>query len=164
MTLLWMTRIIATSRIWMRHVTHMNEPCHPYEWVMSHTWVRAHIWIDRVTHICHTWMSHVSFMCGKYEWQDSLPHNYLRGRNDSSISVTWLIDVCDMTHAYLRLVWCDWVTSHIWMRHVTHMNGSCHTYEWVRAHICTNRATRMNVSCHTYEWVMSHIWMSHDAQ
>jgi len=28
-----------------------------------------------------------------------------------------------------------WVTSHIWMSHVTHMNESRHTYEWVTSHI-----------------------------
>jgi len=22
------------SHVWMSHVTHMNEPCHPYEWAM----------------------------------------------------------------------------------------------------------------------------------
>jgi len=41
------------------------------------------------------------------------------------------------------------------------MNESCHTYEWVVSHIWTSHATHMDVSCHIYEWVMSHIWMSH---
>ena len=55
---------------------------------------------------------------------------------------------------YVKMPWhvCtlytyEWVMSHIWMSHVTHMNESCHTH--------------MNESCHTCEWVMSHIWMSH---
>ena len=55
----------------------------------------------------------------------------------------------------------EWVISHIWMSHVTHMNESCHTYEWVRSHIWMSHVTHMNEACHTYEWVMSHIWMSH---
>ena len=29
----------------------------------------------------------------------------------------------------------EWVMSHIWMSHVTHMNESCHTCEWVMSHI-----------------------------
>ena len=69
----------------------------------------------------------------------------------------------------------EWVVSHIWMRHVTHINESWHTYEWVMSHTWTSPTTHewvmshiwmrhntlMNESCHTYEWVMSHIWMSH---
>jgi len=55
----------------------------------------------------------------------------------------------------------EWVMSHIWMSHVTHMNEPCHTYEWVMSHIWTSHATHMNESCHTYERVMSHISMSH---
>jgi len=41
------------------------------------------------------------------------------------------------------------------------MNESCHTYEWVMSHIWMSHVTHMNESCHTYEWVMSHIWMMH---
>jgi len=37
----------------------------------------------------------------------------------------------------------EWVMSHVWMSHVTHMNESCHTCE----------------SCPTYERIMSHIWV-----
>jgi len=57
----------------------------------------------------------------------------------------------DMTHPYM--------TS--WMRHVTHMNESCHTYECVMSHIWMRHVTHMNESCHTYEWFMSHLWMRH---
>ena len=54
-------------------------------------------------------------------------------------------------------------SSRIQMRHVTHMNGSCHTYEWVMLHTRTG-VTNKTASCHTYEWVMSHIWMRHVPQ
>ena len=43
----------------------------------------------------------------------------------------------------------EWVMSHIWMSHITHMNVSCHNKQ------------ELNESCHTYDWVMSHTWMSH---
>ena len=61
------------SHMWLSHVTHMNESCHTYEWVMSHIWmspvthtneschtyewVMSHIWMSHVTHTnesCHT--------------------------------------------------------------------------------------------------------------
>ena len=35
------------------------------------------------------------------------------------------------------------------------MNESCHTYEWVMSHIWISHFTHMNESCHTYEWAMS---------
>jgi len=41
----------------------------------------------------------------------------------------------------------EWVKSHIWMSHITHMNQSCRTYE--------------RIMYHTYESVMPHIWRSH---
>jgi len=66
------------------------------------------------------------------------------------------------------------------MRHVTHLNGSCHWYDWVTSHMNYTNAwvmSHMNESCHiwmsrvTYEWIMSHrmshvtyeshLWMSH---
>jgi len=42
------------SHMWMSHVTHVNESCHTYEWVMSH------IWISHVTHAIESWCT--------YEW------------------------------------------------------------------------------------------------
>ena len=47
------------------------------------------------------------------------------------------------------------------MRHITHMNTSCHTYEVVMSHVRMRHVTRTNESCHIYEWVTSHMWMSH---
>ena len=69
----------------------------------------------------------------------------------------------------------SWVMSHVWMRHVTHMNESCHTCEWVMSHMWMSHVTHMKYtagirrwgfnrygkSCHRYEWIMSHIRMSH---
>jgi len=49
----------------MSHVTHMNESCHTYEWVMSH------VWTSHVTHMnesCHTFEScHTYESCHPYE-------------------------------------------------------------------------------------------------
>jgi len=79
----------------------------------------------------------------------------------------------------------EWLMSHIWVSHATHMNESCCTYEWMShvprsksrsrrsnstpktgQHICSQRTshtTHTNQSCYTYEWVMPHIWMCHVA-
>ena len=39
----------------------------------------------------------------------------------------WLVEAAqnESCHTY------EWVMSHVWMSHVTHMNESCHTYEWM---------------------------------
>jgi len=42
----------------------------------------------------------------------------------------------------------------IWMRYVTQMNGSRHTYECDMPHWWMRHATHMNESCHSYGWVM----------
>ena len=59
------------SCVWVSHVTHMNESCHTYEWVMSHIWMSPVIVMNDISHI---WMSHVSHMnesCHTYEWHYS---------------------------------------------------------------------------------------------
>ena len=95
------------SHISMSHVTHINQSCHTYEWVMSH------ISISHVTCIngsCHT---------GVY-----VAHTY------TYICTCKALLVCafdDMSHL--------WVMSHTSIGHVTHINRSCHTCQWVMSHI-----------------------------
>ena len=48
----------------------------------------------------------------------------------------------------------EWVLSHVWASHVSHMNEPCLTYERVMSHIWTSHVSHMNES---------HIWMSRDA-
>jgi len=43
--------------IWMSHVTHMNESCHTYEWVMSHIWM-SHVRDVTHKHNTHTYTTH----------------------------------------------------------------------------------------------------------
>jgi len=40
---------------------------------------------------------------------------------------------------------CESVTSHMWH----------HTYQWVTSHICISHVTHMNESWHAFQWVMS---------
>jgi len=72
----------------MSHVSHMNESCHTYEWVMSHIWMShvshsiPHIWMRHASHMnesrhTHTWMSRVyrsnasCFSCKRIKSQSS---------------------------------------------------------------------------------------------
>ena len=57
-------------------VTHMNESCHLYEWVMSHIWMSHITHVNESYHTCEwvisrMWMSHITHMnesCHTYEW------------------------------------------------------------------------------------------------
>jgi len=76
----------------------MNEACHTYEWVMSHSWM-SHVNVRGMSSVCapgdascHTWMSHVTRM------------------NQSRDTYKYSCDTY------------EWVMAHIWMSHVTHMN------------------------------------------
>jgi len=62
---------------WMSHVTYMDEPCHTYEWVMSH-----------MNESCNTYVTQMRGMTFLFEWHDSL------------ICVTWLIHKCGMTNSH----------------------------------------------------------------
>ena len=139
--------------IWMSHVTH--------EWVMSqtgrmhtgylrHTWWREHIY-DWV--MCHTWMRHVAHMkesCRTYEWVMSHTGRIQRGH---LWYASWWKTHRQSRRGQIDKGTYEWVVSHIWMRHVSHMNESC---------LVTHRQSRRGwIEKCTYEWVMSHIWMSH---
>ena len=131
------------SYIRMSHVTHMNESCHTYEWVMAHIWmghvthewVIPHIWLSHVTHALlshvthiyeschtcdwimpHTWLSHVT-------WQgvrERVGYNYNKSHcNPRYAPLRHLIESC---HRHVTHMWLNHVT-HMWLNHVTHMTS-----------------------------------------
>jgi len=64
------------------------------------------------------------------------------------------------------------VTSHIWIRHVTHMNETrhihkkknwCHTKAYVTSQTWVSPVTHMNGTCHACEWFVLHERLSHAA-
>jgi len=148
------TRVWVTSRIWMSHVTHMDESCHAYGWVTSR------IWMSHVTHMdesCHAygwvmsriWMSHVTHM------------DESRHANRCIMSRIWMsyvthltaLVMCHVTHT--EESWCThvWVMWCIWISHVTHLttpkDESCYTHRWVMSRIWGSHVTHMDESSHT---------------
>ena len=137
---------VVKSHIRISHVTHTNESCHTYKWVVGthvnescHTyeWVMSHVWMSHVTRMHES--CHVRSYTQACEWRRAHKDHYVWMRYVTNLLVRDFKNWNTSCHT------CEWVI-------VTHMNESCHTYEWVMSH---------NESCHTYEWVMSHIWMSH---
>jgi hypothetical protein len=76
---------------------------------------------------------------------------------------------------------CESGMSHMWMRHVTHVDEACHTSESGMSRMWMRDVTNVNEACHTckckwtgnaeawHMWkekivVMAHIWMRHVTQ
>ena len=160
------------SHVWMSHVTHMNESCHPYEWVMScigmshesrhanvvvtdtYEWVMSHIWMSHVTRMneschpyewvmSHIWISHVTCAGHMADAQREIHRRSAFG-----------------THQPPR------ISNLLLLSHVTYMHESCHTYEWVMSYphetprvsnlLLLNHVTYTHESCHTHAPVMSY--------
>ena len=137
----WMTRLVWL----MSHITHSwmaYEFCHTFwndvwvtshilEWFMSHVtlswmtceschtflndlWVMSHILECPVSHVTLSWMIHES--C--HTFKSITSHSRLA----ASTCVTWLIDVCDMTHTRVRH---NSFMYTIWLIHVCDMTHAC---------------------------------------
>jgi len=116
----------------------------------------SHVWHDSFT--CVTWLLHMCDMTPSHMWHDSFTcvtwHFFTCSKSSSSTD--------DMTSFTSSSTACEKdVTSHIWTRHITHINESCHSNDWVMSHVQMSHVTHMIESCPTYEWVMSLVWLSH---
>ena len=118
----------------MSHVTHMNESCHTYEWVVPHKKARC---LHAEEESCPPYVKEES--CRPY------------------VEAMWVtLSMCDKG-----------VMSYIRMRHITHMDESCHAYKLLMPHIRMSHATQESRCLHVEEescrpyveesWVMSHI-------
>jgi len=166
-----------------------HEPhiCHIYDMIqICVTWATRtyelcmtwFIWMCRVTHASHGMMTWATYL--SYIWHDS---NMLDMRH----SHIWIM--CDMIHMNVSRHTCESRTHMraschaLWMHHVIHMNGFCHTWtqvierDFLRGSWAWNGSilhpceyvmsllwvfvTHMNEPHHTYECATSHIWMGH---
>jgi len=74
----------------MSYVAHMNEPCHTYEWVISHVRMCLITLMNRLAH--HTTVIHIRDITHPWLW------------HDASMIATWLIHTRDTPYSY---VWHD---------------------------------------------------------
>jgi len=124
----------------------------------------------------HMWTSHVKHI-------NESCHTHKQGRYTSHLcpslskNITHMNESCqtnESRHTY------KWVTSHMWirhvteiegggtlllniyafLRHVTHMSKSCHRLEEVMSSMWMSYVMHMNESRHACEWVTSRIWMN----
>jgi len=110
----------------MSHVTHLNEPCHTYEWAMSHMW-KSHV-------------SHVNESCRTYEWVMShVWMTHVTRMNESCHTYEWVMSHIWMIHE---------TQTRTWLSHVTHLIESWYTSEWLMKHFWT-RACRYALICST---------------
>ena len=164
--------IPQAAHIRMSHVSHMNESCLTYEWVMSHIWIQAfhrrltyewvmsHIWMSHVSHMnkscrtleCQTsnmWMSHVAHMNESFHTYEYMCpcHVGLIETNKRRLGR----GILDMTHSY---VWHDSFICVTWLIHLCDTQKTSHTYDWFMSYIRRNHVTRTDETCPTYKWVM----------
>ena len=69
-------------------------------------------------------------------------------------SMLQCVAVCRSVLQYVAV--CHTINRVTWI--MTDSNGQSHVHEWVMTHIWMNHDTHLNESWHTSEWVMSHIW------
>ena len=117
----WKSKELDRVHVHNLHVTHMNESCHTYEWVMSHIWMRHVIHMNESCHTYEWIMSQVWKMrCAYTSVLRSLPRHATDQRLYKSERV--------MSHL-------EHIPSNMWTSHVTHINKSRHTHERVMSHI-----------------------------
>jgi len=136
----------GTSHISMSHVTHTNESCHTYKWVMTN------IHTNESWHIYEWVMSHIEWVMSR-----STARVSISSRGTSRMQMSHVTHTNESWHIY------EWVMSH----NDCVMSRSTAQHSISRrgtAHISMSHVTNTNESCHTYKWVMTHIWMSHVTQ
>ena len=98
------------------------------------TWFIDVMHVCDMTHLCHAYVWHDSFICVTWLIHAEstiflllravcdMTHSYVW--HDSCICVTWLMHMCDMAHAY---VWHDSFICATWLIHMCDMT---HSYVW----------------------------------
>jgi len=154
------------SHIWMSHVTHINESCHTYEWVMSHIWRLIHM----CSFICQTLVASMNMSHVRH-----LSHIWIWVMSDTCRIYSYMRQVSDMTHSYVRLLrinyeyflfplsspplsaWAPllyiihyyilYCTCTTWLIHMCDMT---HSYVWHDSFICVTWLIHMYDMAHSY--------------
>jgi len=122
----------AFSRFFTRFLSQESRECAEKSWLRRITYAHCNTLQHTATH-CNT-LQHTAAYCNTL--QHTAAHRNTHGSNQS---------------CYTRKA----VRSHVWMSHVTHTNGSCHTYLW------SIHVTPMNM-CDTNDSIMWHTWKIHE--
>ena len=147
----------------MSHVTHMNEPCHIYEWAMSHIWMSHVVRMNESCHIykwvmSHIWMSHVTHMnesCHTYE------------RVMSHICTSHVTHMNESCRAYECVM-----SRRVWISHVSRTSKTCvnKPYQMYSCHTChVCHVLCVTGLVHRQDWSidlacdMTHSHVSHDS-
>ena len=143
------------SHTWMSHVTHMHESCHAYECDVSHTWM------SHVTHInatCHTYkwvMSHIEMLHISHINESCTTNDhFLRWRVVMSQYVGVSCEGKKMEERE-KSVW-GWVVT--WHHQITHhphistLQGRQLSYVWHDSFMCVTWFIHMCDITHSYMW------------
>ena len=127
-------------------------------------------WLIRMWEMTHSYMEHDlwAIMFWYVVWFDEyhtcMLHYALRMSLESCHTYQWVtshMSMSHVTHINEARHTYQCVTSHISMRHVAHINAARHTYQCGTSHISMCHVTHTNASRHTYQCVTSHISMRH---
>ena len=111
----------------MSRITHLNEACHAYGWVMSRMWKNFVTYVREACHAYEWAISHTNKSCRTYEW------------------VTSHIWVSCNAHMSKSRPTCERIMSCTWMSRVEHGSESCRIRISHDAHVRESRRT--------YEWI-----------
>jgi len=153
--------------VWMSHVTHMNDSCHTYEWIMTNIWMRH---VSNLNESCHTYewvMSHIWMSHGTHMNEICCTDGWVTSHSD----VTWLIYMCNMSHTmsgvsdmkesclkYERVMYeYKWVMTHVtWLMHICNMSHIMSGVSYINlCHVINLHLIHMNESCHV---MSTHVW------
>jgi len=162
----WRDAFICVT--WLLHVCDMT---HSYvwrdsfirvpfsEWHHTHEWVIPHIWMSHITHTNESYYT--------YERVSRSHHSHSYTWHNSSMTVTRLIDDCDMTHSYARYALNVCVT---WRIHVCSYDRETHSYMWhnrPHLHVTNARTLTRDIFVrtrviHIFDAPMNHSYMWHN--
>ena len=157
------------SHVYTSNITHENESYHTYEWLISHIRMRTAIKGGEDAYYalsCRSLFATEPLIIGplcrkrpmslrKMTYDDEASYRSSPPCTCQHIDRTFHTYVTRMDESCQRY---GWVMSHIWMRHIKHMQvvqAASDDYQCIirafHAHV-----THMNESCRKCEWVISH--------